>query len=259
LKSLGEAEEFVRNKKLVSVLGGNELPSIVSAFLGREWKPSGKGFSSWLEWWSLKVSGENLGRALAKLERSKVLVPTRIFRKSKTLVSRESWSAIEPVSQYFSSQVPKHGTFSEFETRIFEYIAEKGSIRTDRLREALGVKTKTESVRFHLGLSRLEGFALIFGVEDPNPERHLHANIWSSWKSLHREIQPVRSLSYHEGVGQLLLEALDSAVLASEKEVAKWFQWKQSTLECKEELLNSERIIQAGDFLVTPRAAIGSR
>jgi len=47
---------------------------------------------------------------------------------------------------------------------------------------------------------------------------------------------------------------LDAAVLAPEKQVAKWFRWKQETLEAKEQLLNAGKIIQAENFIVTPRA-----
>src|SRR6266704_7014735 len=70
LTTLSQAEQFVQDRGLVSVLGGNELPSIVSAFLGREWRPSGRGFSSWLEWWSIKIEGKSLGRVLPRLEQA---------------------------------------------------------------------------------------------------------------------------------------------------------------------------------------------
>src|SRR5213594_4466789 len=73
LTTLPQAEQFVQDKGLVSVFGGNELPSIISAFLGREWKPSGRGFSSWLEWWSLRVSGERLGKYCRNLSGQKSL------------------------------------------------------------------------------------------------------------------------------------------------------------------------------------------
>jgi hypothetical protein len=254
LTTLSQADQFVEDRGLVSVLGGNELPSIVSAFLGREWKPSSRGFSSWLEWWSLKVSGESLGRTLSKLEQSKVLVPTRIFRRSKTLVSRQLWPSLTPVVKHFSEDASGDRTFSKLERNILEVIGRIGPIRTDKLRDELSVHGKTDSGKFHSSLSKLESYALIVGSEDPQPERHLHANIWSHWKSIAPGIKMRPDLSYEAAIRQLLEKALEAAVLAPEKEVAKWFRWKQETLEAKEKLLNAGKIIQAENFLVTPRA-----
>jgi len=254
LTTLPQAEQFVQDKGLVSVLGGNELPSIISAFLGREWKPSGRGFSSWLEWWSLRVSGERLGKVLSNLERSKVVVPTRIFRRSKTLVSRQLWPSITPIARHFSEEASSDRTFSKLEKSTLELIGRIGPIRTDKLKDELGIHGKTDSGKFHLSLSKLESYALIVGSEDPQPERHLHANIWSHWKSIAPDTERKPDISYAGAISQLLEMTLDAAVLAPEKEVAKWFRWKQEALEAKEKLLNAGKIIQAENFLVTPRA-----
>jgi len=253
LTTLSQAEEFVQERGLVSVLGGNELPSLISAFLGREWKPSGRGFSSWLEWWSLKVSGESLGRALPQLEQSKVVVPTRIFRNSGTLVSRQLWPILTPIAKQFESE-SNTGKFSDLEKRTLEFIGRKGPIRTDKLRDRLGLRGKTETRKFHSSLSRLQSYGLIVGSEDTRPERHLHANIWSHWRTVGPETKGKTSLSYEDAVQQLLEKTLNAAVLAPEKEVGKWFRWKQATKSAKEKLLDSGRIIQAENFLVTPRA-----
>ncbi len=254
LTTLPQAEKFVQDKGLVSVLGGNELPSVVSAFLGREWKPSGRGFSTWLEWWSLKVSGESLGRALSKLERSKVVVPTRIFRRNKTLVSQQLWPSLTPIVKHFSEEASGDRTFSKLERSILELIGRLGPIRTDKIKGELSIRGKADSGKFHMSLSKLESYALIVGSEDPQPERHLHANIWSHWKSIAPDAKGKPDTSYVDAISQLLEVTLDAAVLAPEKEVAKWFRWKQEALEAKEKLLNAGKIIQAENFLVTPRA-----
>lgn len=255
LHTLREAEDFVQSRGLVSVLGGNELPSIISAFLGREWKPSGKGFTGWLDWWSLKVSGKSLGRSLASLERSKDIVSTRIFRKSKTLVSREMWPILDPIVRYHSALASSHDMFSEDEWKILEFIEDNGPTRTDQLREKLELQGKSHTGPFHVSLSRLESYGLIIGHEDPSPERHLHANIWETWKAKTNQRIGRRRFSYEEAAEKLLSKTVDAAILAPEKEVAKWFQWKQSCLDAKEKLLDAGRILQAETFLVTPRVA----
>ncbi len=254
LRTIGDAVEFVQRQGLVSVLGGNELPSIISGFLGREWRPSGKGFTGWLEWWSLKVSGQSLGRALSQLDRSRNIVPTRIFRKSKTLVSRQLSATLDPIVSHFATLASKRQIFSQQEWTILKFIEDNGPARTDKLRQALGLQGKGNTAPFHASLAKLESYCLIFGNEDPHPEKHLHANIWRGWRAESKSKRPRREISYQESVEQLLSKTMDAAILAPERDVGKWFQWKQSALEAKAKLLDSGRIVQAGDFLVTPRA-----
>jgi len=254
LKTLSEAQAFTQTRGIVSVFGGNELPSIVSAFLGREWKPSGKGFTSWLEWWSIKIQGKSLGRTIPQLEQAGDIVSTRIFRKSKTLVSRPLWSILDPIVKHYRDQASERETFSKTDWNILEFIGEHGPIRTDRLRTELNLEDKSKTASFHSSLSKLESFALIVGSEDPKPERHLHANIWSSWKTRTRQGAGAGRLSYRDATEQLLMKTIDSAIIAPEKDVGKWFQWKQSCLEAKTRLLDSGRILQADNLLVTARA-----
>jgi hypothetical protein len=39
LKTQDEIIEFIHEESLVSALGGNELPSFISAILGKPWRP----------------------------------------------------------------------------------------------------------------------------------------------------------------------------------------------------------------------------
>ena len=250
LRTLPEAEEFVHSPGLVSVLGGNELPSIISAFLGREWRPTGKGFTSWEEWWSLKISGQNLGHALARLDRAKGVVSTRIFRKSKTLVSHQLWPILYPIVAYHSDLASQHKILSELDWQILKFIDENGPTRTDHLRRNLRLEGKSNTSPFHASLSRLESYAFIIGHEDPHPERHLHANIWQSWRTIANQSAKREELSYQGAVEELLSKTMDAVILAPEKEVGRWFPWKESCLEAKERLLDSGKILQAGNFLV---------
>jgi hypothetical protein len=253
LHTIRDAEVFIESHGLVSVLGGNELPSIISAYLGREWKPSGKGFTSWLDWWSLKVSGQHLGRVLSQLDRARSIVPTRIFRKSKTLISRRLLGALDPIVRHFSILASKHEIFSQQEWTILDFIQDNGPVRTDKLRQELGLRGKNNTTLFHTSLKKLESYALVIGIEDPHPEKHLHANVWHDWATLVVRTGPRREFSYQDSVEQLLSKTMDAVILVPEREVGKWFLWKQSALEAKAKLLDSGGIIQAGNFLVTPR------
>ncbi len=256
LQTIGEIQEFVHKNGLVSVFGGNELPSIISAILGREWKESGSGFASWEEWWSLKISGQNAGHALAQLDRAKDIISTRIFRNSKTLISRSLWPILNSIVKHHLGLAARHKILSPLEWRIIKILDNDGSTRTDHLRTRLKLQGATHTPRFHRALSRLETYALIVGYEDPHPETHLHANIWQPWEArVDSKLKEKHGLAYNDAVMELLARTLDAAILAPEKEVGKWFQWKLEALEAKERLLNSGKVLRAGIFLVTPRAA----
>ncbi len=89
-------------------------------------------------------------------------------------------------------------------------------------------------------------------------DRHVANELLAVDKKSWRRIDPklLRGMVTHrlDAVEQLLSKTMDAVILAPEREVEKWFQWKESALEAKEKLLDSGRILQAGDFLVAPRA-----
>jgi hypothetical protein len=121
------------------------------------------------------------------------------------------------------------------------------------LRKKLRLGAKENNSSFHRSLSGLESYALIVGVEDSHPERHLHANIWQTWDTRTGEgIDPV-GLSYREALAKLLEKTIDACVLAREDQMREWFPWKADMEAAKEESLKNGGIMKAGPFIITPR------
>ena len=252
LKTKAEIVEFVHDQGLVSVLGGNELPSLISAVLGKPWKPSSKGFKGWLDWWSLKISGETLPKLSGELERMDDIVATRIFRRSKTFVTEKLWPLIDPIAK----QQRKQQVISPLESKVLEKIRSEGSIRTDRLRKALGLGARDKTSQFHRSLTNLESSALIVGSEDPRPERHLHAHIWQTWEA--RTIGKKRGseISYQEAVARLLEEAVNACVIVRDDQIRKWFRWTTDTESAKDELVGSKRLLKIGGYVMPARLQV---
>jgi hypothetical protein len=144
-------------------------------------------------------------------------------------------------------------TFSDLEQKVLETIEAEGSIRTDRLRKKLRLEGKENNSKFHRSLINLESYALIVGVEDPHPERHLHANIWQTWDTRTSKGIGRAGLSYNDGLAKLLEKTVDACVLAREDQAGKWFRWSSDMETVKERLLREGRVVRAGSFLVTPR------
>ena len=255
LRTFGEIHEFIHERGIVSVLGGNELPSIISSILGGEWKPTGKGFTSWQDWWSLKISGQSAGRALAQLERTEGILSTRIFRHSKTLVSERLWPILDPIVKPYQELAANHKILSELEWKILKLLDDKGPIRTDHLRSQLELKGKQFTSRFHRGLSRLEAYGLILGYEDPKPKRHLHANIWQLWtRRVHVGKTPT---SYQGALRDLYEKTIDACVVAPVGGIEKWFQWNGYLSETIRDLVIEGNVLEVDGYYATAR--IGRR
>jgi hypothetical protein len=253
LKTQEEIYKFIHDRGLVSALGGNELPSFISAILGRLWKPSAKGFSGWNDWWSIKISGQSVARVSGSIERREDILATRIFRRTKTFVSKELWPTLDAVVKHHQDPEVNRRTFSDLELNLLEAIETERSIRTDRLRKQLKLEGKENNSKFHRALTNLESYALIIGAEDPHPERHLHANIWQTWDTRTGNGMGGAGLSYPEALGKLLEKTIDACVLAREDQVEKWFQWSTDMEAVKEGVLKEGLVVRAGAFLVTPR------
>jgi hypothetical protein len=255
LRTTEEIHRFIHDEGLVSFLGGNELPSFINAILGRSWKPSKKGFSGWTDWWSVKISGQSVARVSREIEGKDDILATRMFKRTKTFVSNKIWPILDPIVKQQIELVQKGEILSGLEQRVLKTIQAEGSIRTDRLRKKLRLEAKENNSKFHRALTNLESLALIIGVEDPKPERHLHANIWQTWEKRTRNVIDSPGQSYKKALGKLLEKTIDACVLAREDQVRKWFQWGSDMEAVKEELLKEGLAVRVGSFLVTARVA----
>jgi len=253
LKTQDEIIEFIHDKGLVSLLGGNELPSLISGILGKPWKPSAKGFSGWLDWWSIKISGQPVAHVSRDVEGRKDILATRIFRRTKTFVSNKLWPILDIIVKHHQGPAVKQQILSDIELKILETIETEGTIRTDRLRKKLKLEAKENSSKFHRSLTNLESYALIVGVEDPHPETHLHANIWQTWDRRAHEGTSRNSLSYSEALGKLLVKTIDACVLVREDQMPKWFKWSTDMHPVKEKLLLDGAVLRSGPYLVSSR------
>ena len=181
------------------------------------------------------------------------ILATRVFRRTKTLVSNKIWPTLDPIVKHHRDLVRKGKLFTELERRLLRAI-EENPIRTDRLRKTLKLDAKQNNLRFHRALTNLESFSLIVGFEDPHPERHLHANIWQTWET--RTTKSIRDvgLSYEQALSDLLDKTIRASVYAPKDQIIKWFPWGSDMAVSEKELLGQERILRKGSFLVSPIA-----
>ena len=199
----------------------------------------------------MRISGQPIARASREIEARNDILASRLFRRTKTLVSNKVWPSLDPIVRHHSELLEKGEILSDLERGLIRTIEQERSIRTDHLRKTLGLEAKENNSRFHRALTNLENYALIVGVEDPLPEKHLHANMWQTWES--KTSRGARAhLSYDDGLADLLEITINACVLAPESEVAKWFPWGKDMNAAKQELLDRNRVLKEGSFLVSP-------
>jgi len=253
LKTRDEVYRFLREEEIVSFLGGNELPSLISAILGRSWKPSRTGFSGWFDWWSIKVSGEPVSKMSREIETRPDFLVTRLFRRTKTIVSSRIWPTLTVIVDFHRKLLERGEILSELEREVFRTVEGEHSIRTDRLREKLGLEWKENNAKFHRVLANLESYSLIVGAEDPHPERHLHANIWQTWTARTGKKSASPQIVFDEALADLFEWTIDSCVLAQEDHVKDWFRWRVEPGKICGKLLQEGRLLREGSYLMSPR------
>jgi len=253
LKTQSEIVDFIHDRGLVSALGGNELPSLISAVMGKAWRPSSKGFSGWLDWWSLKIEGKQIASISSEIERREDILASRVFRRTKTFVSDKLWPVLDSIVRHQRELVAKGKILSALERKLLETIGAEGPIRTDQLRKRLKLEAKENNYKFHRSLTNLETHALIVGAEDPHPEKHLHANIWQTWEERTHNLAAHATLSDQESVSRLLEASIEACVIIREDQIPEWFEWSTDIQAAKENLLHSGKIRRADSYLVASR------
>ncbi len=252
MKTQSEIVEFVHDRGLVSVLGGNELPGLISAILGRGWSPSDKGFAGWNDWWDLKIDGQQLPRLLGELERRDDILASRIFRHSKTLVASGLWPVFAPILSDQRYVIAGKKKLSSLESSLLKTVESEDSIRTDRLRKQVKLDGKENSYKFHKALTRLESLGLIVGAEDPEPETHLHVNIWQTWTQ-RTGSKAGRDLSYEDALVELLMRTVDACVIIKEEEIGSMYEWGDDLSAVVETLANDGSVVRDESNLVSSK------
>jgi len=168
-------------------------------------------------------------------------------------VSNKIWPIIDPIVKHHQDPTVKRKILSELEVKILESIESEGSIRTDRLRKKLKLDAKENNSKFHRSLRNLESYALIVGVEDPHPEKHLHANIWLTWDARTQEARVRGSLSYGEALAKLLVKTVDACVLAREDQIQRWFEWSSDMQAAMKQALLDGAIQKFDQYVISSR------
>jgi hypothetical protein len=224
LETLDEAEAWVRERGLVTLLPSTSLPSLFAACHEEPYSEDGRGFGGWpkTKWW--------WGGALEE----RGLLYTKLLRGTGVFLSDDAAAAADPLCREELARA-EQGAYGEYCRRVVEHLAAAGPSLAEEVADELNlVRGSFRNVR-----KRLErtGALVARSVRVELPDgRHRHASELRRWDQ-------VRAPAEDGGLGQLIVTGVRAAVTAPEREVRSWFAWKPDA-ELIKRLVTEGRLVR---------------
>jgi hypothetical protein len=201
LESLDDAEEFLLDRGLLTRTADSALPSLFAACHEEPYAPSSPGFGQWprtkYHWF-----GELGARGYVILS---------VHRGKNLLVTPEVARLLDSLCR---AELARHA-----DDPLLRHLAEAGPSELEDLQVELGLTPK-ELKRLRPPLERcgaLVSRSIVY--EEP----HRHTSLLSRWD----QVFPERTAG---GLAELVVRAVQAAVLAPEREVRRWFAWWEDGL-----------------------------
>ena len=207
LESLDEADEFLRDRGLLTRTAQSALPSLYEACHEDPYAPASPGFGQWpaTKWPWFGELAELDGVHRVKIRRGKDL-----------LVSDEVAALLDPICR---AEIERMRADAPDWALVLDHLAQAGPSLREDLQTELGMKPK----ELKLALYPLELCGAVVSrsvvLETPGGG-HEHASELARWDQVFPE--PAEGPG---GLEELLVAAVRAAVVAPEREVPRWFPW----------------------------------
>ena len=223
LDSLEDAEAFVLGRGVVTLTASCSLPSLYGACHEEPYKPGGKGFASYpkTKWpWGFELRARPGIRWL------------RLLRGKGVFLGEAAVAAADPLCREALAQA-EAGALGEEAARVVAHLAAAGPSLLDEVKEELGLSSRA----LRQARSKLERVGVVTSSEVVlEGEGHRHTSELRRWDQL--ESVPAGA----GGLSELLVAGVRAAVVAPEREAARWFSWSEDGLV--EELVAQGRLIR---------------
>ena len=198
LRSLDEAEEFLLDRGLLTRTADSALPSLFEACHEEPYAPDSPGFGQWPRTkfpWFGELGAR--GYPIVAVHRGKGL-----------LAAPEIVRLLDPMCRAELDRLR--------DDPLLQHLAEAGPSELEDLQLELGLKPKElKDLR-----SPLERCGAVVSRSIVYEDPHRHTSELSRWD--HVVPEPLGG----GGLGELVVAGVRAAVLAPEKEVARWFSWR---------------------------------
>jgi hypothetical protein len=212
LATVDEAEEFLVDRGMLTLMPDCSLPSLFGACHEEPYKPGGRGFAGWpkTKWW--------WGGALA----ARPGIFSVPLHAGKGLFLTERTAALaDPLCRAGLADADE-GADGPAAQRLVRHLAEAGPAAIDELKEELGVGAKElRALR-----ARLERVGSVIAMDlrlETEGGGHRHTSELYRWDQVFPKAPAAAG-----GLEELLVAGVEAAVLAPEREARFWFSWRAS-------------------------------
>jgi hypothetical protein len=236
LKSIAEANGFLREHSLVLWNAKAELPNLLDAIIGRVANGHERVYGK---------PAENCYLWRQQIMKNQEFLECHFFSKLATVVHQDLWPYITVFARH-NRKLAEEESRSREAKRILSFLNREGPTRSDVLRKELRLTTPEQGRLFHRAKKDLQNHLVIVGKADEGPRIRAHAEVLDFWENcIPKQIKTKADQMDQAGACLKLLSAtLQSCVLSKEKKIPTWFNWTDSGI--KESL---EKLIQRKDFV----------
>jgi hypothetical protein len=213
LESLDEAEEFLRDRGLLTRTADSALPSLYEACHEEPYKAGAPGFATWpaTKWpWF----GELAERGYLCLA---------VHRGKNLLVTDDVARVMDPIIR---AEIERMRRADPQWDRFLDHLAGAGASNIEDLQVELDLRPK----ELKLLRSPLErcGVVVARSLQVTAGGRHTHTSELVRWDQLcmQTDADPAMDISLKDAVRTLVTIGVRAAVVAPERELKRWFSWQ---------------------------------
>jgi hypothetical protein len=234
LETLDEAEEFLRDRGLLTRTVDSTLPSLFEACHEEPYARESPGFGQWpatkFPWF-----GEVGARGYLILA---------IHRGKSLLVTEEVAALLDPICR---GELARMETADEGWARLLRHLADAGPSELEDLQTELSLTPRElRSLR-----SPLERCGAIVARSNVYEEPHRHTSLLARWDQVH----PEPSGGDREprcALADLVCAGVRAAVVSPERELVRWFSWRWYWHDALvDELVHAGRLRRVDGHVVT--------
>ena len=236
LRSIGEAEEFLLDRGLLTRTTDSALPSLYEACHEEAYKPGSRGFAEWprTKWpWFGELA-----------ERGYLVVA--VHRGKNLLVTDRIAALLDPICR---AEIERMRADDPEWDRLLDHLAAAGPSNIEDLQVELDLKPRElKSVR-----SPLErcGAIVSRSLQVTAGGSHAHSSELARWDQVFSGPGDV-DVHLHHALQNLLLESVRAAVVTPEDELKRWFTWRWYWDDALvEDLVREGRLRRVDDYVST--------
>jgi hypothetical protein len=212
LADLAEAEAFLHDRRMLTLVPDSSLPSLFAATHEEAYAPGKAGFGSWpkTKW---RWGGELAGRP--------TVVTPKVHRGKILFLSRDAAAIVDPLCRE-SLELAADGQMGEDAAAIVRHLAAAGPSTIDDLKTELSLDAK----RLRSAREKLESSGAVVAKEALVPvgiePAHRHSSTLARWDQAftqRRKVSPTSALD------DLVVLGVRAAVVTHQEEIKTWYSW----------------------------------